>query len=73
MNREKAEKWFREHNYDFTVDAEIPMLEIRIYCTTEDAVALSGCLAHQFHVTAVHPEFAGWTVEEIMANLEDDV
>jgi hypothetical protein len=71
-----AEQIYTNTNYDFTIDPVHPggLLSdgkpIAVYCTTEAAVKIAKIVASSgWVVTAVHPEFRGFSVEEIESTL----
>jgi len=68
-----AERHFREHRYDFELSTPDHDQVEYVYLTTADAKAVADALANLgsvIDVIAVHPEFLGWTVEEIAGKLE---
>jgi hypothetical protein len=69
-----AEQIYTNTNYDFTIDHRVGSDRgdklIAVYCTTESAVKIAKIVASSgWVVTAVHPEFRGFSVEEIAATL----
>jgi hypothetical protein len=67
MTKEGATRHYEEHQYDFALSSDTG--NAYVYCSTRVAKEFSDALAacgSTIDIEACHPEFLGWTVEEIM-------
>lgn len=72
---ERARKHYETHRYDFSLVDEDSLKVEHVYLTTKDASDLANALANLgtcIIVEAIHPEFLGWTIEEIANHMETE-
>jgi hypothetical protein len=69
MTKDAAQQHYKTHRYDFEIQFNDGRI-FEVYCTTETAKVIGDGFLESAAMVPVHPEFLGWTPEEIAQNAE---